>query len=424
MTAENNRLDFPFMNEPVYILGGGRTDFKRNLKKEGKTIRDLITESGRKAIDDAKIDPTEIEAAAVGNFNAGQFTRQLHLGAFIPEIDPKLHGIPTMHTEAACASGSLSVLLGAQWIMGGFHDAVLVVGAEQQKTMSSLHGSDVLGAAADYHIEKPEYGDFMFPKLFGRIAQIYIEKYGASEKELSWVAFKNYAHARLNPLAQMRDADLTYDCASQVSDKNPSVAPPLKVSDCSQITDGAASLVLVSAKYLDRMGIDKSKLPRLLGFGSTTDYLALAKKDAPTFSTARKAATKAFGMANLKPRDMHGAEVHDCFSITEIVAYEILGLAEPGKGAELAMSGATALPQVRGEHIKGSVAWEIPVNAGGGLIGDGHPVGATGVRQVFEAYQQLTEQAGARQIAGAKKYLTFNMGGSLTTSVAMIWGRE
>ena len=225
--------------EPVYILGGGRTDFKRNLKKEGKTIRDLITEAGKKALDDAKIDPAEIQAGAVGNFNAGQFTKQLHLGAFIPEIDPKLHGIPTMHTEAACASGALSVLLGAQWIMGGFHDAVLVVGAEQQKTMSSLDGSDVLGAAADYHIEKPEYGDFMFPKLFGRIAQIYIDKYGASEKDLAWVAYKNYAHARLNPLAQMREADLTYDCASQVSDKNPSVAPPLKVSDCSQITDGS-----------------------------------------------------------------------------------------------------------------------------------------------------------------------------------------
>ncbi|PYM04549.1 MAG: thiolase domain-containing protein, partial [Verrucomicrobia bacterium] len=161
-----------------------------------------------------------------------------------------------MHTEAACASGALSVLLGAHWIMGGFHDAVLVVGAEQQKTMSSLDGSDVLGAAADYHIEKPEYGDFMFPKLFGRIAQIYIDKYGASEKDLAWVAYKNYAHARLNPLAQMREADLTYDCASQVSDKNPSVAPPLKVSDCSQITDGAASLVLVSGKYLDRIGRD------------------------------------------------------------------------------------------------------------------------------------------------------------------------
>ena len=424
MTARDDSLEYRPMNEPVYILGAGRTDFKRNMKKEGKALRDLIKEGGRKALDDAKIDPAEIQAAAVGNFNGGQFTKQLHLGAFIPEIDPKLHGIPTMHTEAACASGALSVLLGATWIMGGFHDAVLVVGAEQQKTMSSLDGSDVLGAAADYHVEKPEYGDFMFPKLFGRIAQIYIDKYGASPDDLAAVAFKNYAHAALNPLAQMREANLTYDCASQVSEKNPSVAPPLRVSDCSQITDGAAGLVLVSGKYLDRIGRDKSKLPRLLGFGHTTDYLALEKKDAPTFSTARKAAAKAFGMASLKPRDMHGAEVHDCFSITEIVAYEILGLAEPGKGAELAKSGATALPQVRGEHVSGKIDFEIPVNTGGGLIGDGHPVGATGVRQVVEAHQHLTNQAGARQINGAKRFLTFNMGGSLTTSVAMIWGTE
>jgi acetyl-CoA acetyltransferase len=411
------------MNE-VFILGGGRTDFKRNLKKEGKTIRHVIAEAGKKAIEDAKIDPGEIQAAAVGNFNAGQFTKQLHLGAFIPEVDPKLHGIPTMHTEAACASGALSVLLGAQWIAGGFHDAVLVVGAEQQKTMSSVDGSDVLGAAADYHVEKPEYGDFMFPKLFGKIAEIYIQKYGASPDDLAAVAYKNYAHARLNPMAQMREANLTYSDASQVSEKNPSVAPPLRVSDCSQITDGAAALVLVSGKFLEQHGLDKSKYPRLLGFGHTTDYLALEKKDAPTFSTARKAAEKAFKMANLKPRDMSGAEVHDCFSITEIVAYEILGLAEPGKGAELAKSGATALPQVRGEHVSGKIDFELPVNAGGGLIGDGHPVGATGVRQVYEAYQQLTNQAGARQVPNAKRYLTFNMGGSLTTSVAMIWGVE
>src|SRR5205809_489862 len=318
------------MSESVYILGGGRTDFKRNLKKEGKTIRHIIIEAGKKAIDDAKIDPGEIQAGAVGNFNAGQFTKQLQLGAFIPEIDPKLRGIPTMHTEAACASGALSVLLGAQWIMGGFHDVVLVVGAEQQKTMSSLDGSDV---------------------------------------------------------------------------------------------DGAASVVLVSGKYLEKIGRDNNKTARLLGYGHTTDYLPLDKKDAPTFSTARKAAEKAFGMANLKPRDMQGAEVHDCFSITEIVAYEILGLAEPGKGVELVKSGATTLPQVRNQK-SGKLPFEIPVNSGGGLIADGHPVGATGVRQVFEAYQQLTGQAGARQIENARKFLTFNMGGSLTTSVAMIWGRE
>ena len=144
----------------------------------------------------------------------------------------------------------------------------------------------------------------------------------------------------------------------------------------------------------------------------------------PLFRSRKIAAQNAFKMANAKPRDMQGAEVHDCFSITEIVAYEILGFAEPGKGAELAMTGATALPQVRGEHLRGKIDIEIPVNTGGGLIGDGHPVGATGVRQVFDAYQQLTMQAGARQIENVKRFLTFNMGGSLTTSVAMIWGRE
>ena len=162
---------------------------------------------------------------------------------------------------------------------------------------------------------------------------------------------------------------------------------------------------------------------RSLGFGHTTDYLPLDKKDAPTFSTARKAAEKAFSMANLKPRNIQGAEVHDCFSITEIVAYEILGLAESGKGVDLVKSGATTLPQVRNQK-SGKLPFEIPVNTGGGLIADGHPVGATGVRQVFDAYQQLSAQAGARQIEDVKRFLTFNMGGSLTTSVAMIWGRE
>ena len=216
------------MNEPVYILGGGRTDFKRNLKKEGKTIRDLITESGRKAIDDAKIDPAEIEAAAVGNFNAGQFTKQLHLGAFIPRDRPEActafrrcirrpPALPARSRSCSARNGS--------WV--DFTTRSSSSARNSRRRCRRWMARDVLGAAADYHIEKPEYGDFMFPKLFGRIAQIYIEKYGASPDDLASVAYKNYAHARLNPMAQMRDANLTYSDASQVSDKNPSVAPPL-----------------------------------------------------------------------------------------------------------------------------------------------------------------------------------------------------
>jgi acetyl-CoA C-acetyltransferase len=185
--------------EPVYILGGGRTDFKRNLKKEGKSLRHLIVEAGQAALKDAKIDPKEIQAAAVGNFNGGQFTKQLHLGAFVPEIDPALHGIPTMHTEAACASGSLSVLLGAQWVMGGFHDAVLVVGAEQQKTMSSRDGSDVLGAAADFDIERPEYGDFMFRSSSGASRKSTSRNMARPSRSSPWVAYKKLRPRALEP---------------------------------------------------------------------------------------------------------------------------------------------------------------------------------------------------------------------------------
>jgi acetyl-CoA C-acetyltransferase len=396
------------MAEPVYILGAGRTDFGRNLRKEGRALGDVIVEAGRAAVLDAGIAPGEIGAGVAGNFAAGLFTRQLHLGAFLTEIDEAMRGLPTMHVEAACASGGVAVLAAAHQIMAGLHDVVLVVGAEQQKTMPPAEGADVLGAAAQYAEERAEYGEFLFPKLFARIAQVYAERYGLSEAQLAKVALKNRRHALLNPLAQMREKPLDPKVASSAGEANPMIAPPLKASDCSQITDGAAALVLVSERFFRRL--QKRRGARLLGFGQTTDHLPLARKDAPTFSIAAGAAARAYAMAGMAPQDLHGVELHDCFSISEIVQYEVLGLAAPGKGAELLESGATALPGGR-----------CPVNAGGGLLGDGHPVGATGVRQVVEAFQQLTGQAGARQIDGARRFLTCNIGGTMTTTVVMIW---
>jgi acetyl-CoA C-acetyltransferase len=410
------------MTEPVYILGGGRTDFRRNLRKEGRAIGDLIIEAGRAAIADAGIAPSDIGAGVVGNFAAGLFTRQLHLGAFLTEIDEGLRGLPTMHVEAACASGGVAVLAGAQQIMGGLHDVVLVVGAEQQKTMPPAEGADVLGAAADCSTERAQYGDFMFPKLFASIAQVYAERHGLSEAQLAIVAVKNRAHARLNPHAQMRDAALAFEQAHTSGESNPYIAPPLKLSDCSQITDGAAALVLCSERFLKK--VRPRRAARLVGYGHTTDYLSLERKEIPDFPIAARAAAQAYAMAGVGPGDIHGAEVHDCFSISEIVQYELLGFAAPGKGAELLESGATALPSVRDflqiQNSKFKIQ-NLPVNAGGGLLGDGHPVGATGVRQVVEAHQHLTGAAGARQIAGAKRFLTCNIGGSLTTTVVMIW---
>jgi acetyl-CoA C-acetyltransferase len=396
------------MKEPVFVIGVGRTDFQRNLRKEGKTIRDLIVEAGASAIADAGVEARDIETAVVGNFAGGLYTGQLHLGALVPEIDSTLRGIPTLHVEAACASGGVAVLTAAQQIMGGLHDVALVIGAEQQKTMSASDGANVLAAAADLHTERSQYGEFMFPKLFARMAKAYAERYGLDEAQLAKVAVKNRAQARLNPLAQMRDTGLTYEQASTAGDDNRYIAPPLKLSDCSPITDGSAAVVLCSRRFFEKL---RSRAAiRLLGYGHTTDYLPLEKKAVPDFPMAAKAATDAYAMAGVGPNDLHGAEVHDCFSISEILQYELLGFAPPGKGVALMESGAISYPEGR-----------CPVNAGGGLLGDGHPVGATGVRQVVEAYQQLTGQAGVRHIWGARRFLTCNIGGSVTTTVVMIW---
>jgi acetyl-CoA C-acetyltransferase len=411
------------MPTPVYLVGAARTDFKRNLSKEGKGLREVLVEAGRDAIAGAGIDPSDVGSGVVGNFAGGLFTRQLHLGAFLTEVDPRLRGIPTMHVEAACASGGAALLAGAQQVMAGLHDVVLVVGAEQQKTMSPADGADVLGAAGDYHAERAAYGQFMFPKLFARVASLYGTRYGLTEGQLARVAFKNRLHARLNPCAQTRDAALTLEAACTESSSNPRVAPPLKVSDCSQITDGAAAVVLCSERFARSLGQGRRPV-RLLGFGHTTDYLPLDRKDVPECSVARRAVERAYAIAGLGPADIDAADVHDCFSISEIIAYELLGLAERGGGPALVESGATVLPQARGDFGGPRPSRSIPVNPGGGLMGDGHPVGATGVRQAAEAYAHLTDSAGARQVPGARRYLTFNMGGTFTTSVVMVWGRN
>lgn len=402
------------MPEAVYVIGAGRTDFARNLRKEEKGLRDVVIEAGRLAIDSAEIEPSDVQSGVVGNFAAGRFTKQLHLGSFITDIDESIRGIPTYHTEAACASGAVAFVAGAQQIMGGLADCVIVIGAEQQKTMPPAEVGDVLAGAGDYWHERPMYGDFTFPSLFGRIAELYRDAHGLTDTEISSIAYKNRLHAMLNPMAQMRSKSLSRQMACACGDDNPMISAPLiKASDCSQITDGAAAVVLASEPFISRIN---RKVPRLLGLGHTTDCLPLDQKDAPTFSVARGACRRAFEQAGLGPIDMHGADVHDCFSISEIVAYELLGLCGPGEGKTIAERGDTMLKQ------SGGTGKYFPVNPGGGLMGDGHPVGATGVRQLHEMFTQLNGDAGERQIDGASRYLTFNMGGSFTTSVCAIWG--
>ena len=404
------------MPNAVHVLGAARTDFARNLRKEDKALRDVIVEAGRLALDSAGVQPADVQSGVVGNFAAGRFTKQLHLGSFLTEVDESMRGLPTFHAEAACASGAVAFVAGAQQVMGGLADVVLVVGAEQQKTMPPAEVGDVLAGAGDYGHERPTYGDYTFPSIFGKIAELYQQAHGLTDAEISAIAFKNRAHAKLNPLAQMRTKSLERAAACAVSDDNPMIAKPLiKASDCSQITDGAAAVVLCSESFLKRTG---KKAPKLLGLGHKTDHLPLDRKDAPTFSVAKSACRQAFDQANLSPTDLHGADVHDCFSISEIVAYELIGLCDPGGGKLLAERGDTMLPRIGGTGGGGKM---FPVNPGGGLMGDGHPVGATGVRQLCEMFEQLQGTAGDRQIDGASRYLTFNMGGSFTTSVCALW---
>ena len=188
-------------------------------------------------------------------------------------------------------------------------------------------------------------------------------------------------------------------------------------------------MILCSERFLQENGRAKTGAVRLDGWGHSTDHLALDEKDVPNFPQARRAVAGAFRMAGITDptTQLHGIEVHDCFSISEVVAYEVIGLAEPGHGGALLHSGATMLPSVRKKLLAPEAPappFSVPVNAGGGLMADGHPVGATGVRQVLDAYEQLTGQSGPRQIEGARRFLTYNVGGSLTTTVAMVWGAE
>jgi acetyl-CoA C-acetyltransferase len=363
-----------------------------------------------------------VSAAFVGSFAAGLFTRQLHLGALVAEAHPAWRGLPTAHVEAACASGASAVFAGidrllAESVMGGASSGrrgcVLVVGAEQQKTMPPREVGDVMGAAGDFAAERAAYGEFPIPKAFGRIARAYVETAtdpAAAADALAEVAVKNRAHAQHNPQSQMRGKPLDAGLARTVCEANPLVAEPLRVSDCSPITDGAAAVVLATDDFASARRLTGGV--RVLGVGRSTDRLALEGKEVPRFPVAARAVRDALAMAEAAPGDLGGVEVHDCFSVTELVACELLGLAGPGEGWRLVRDGATRL------------GGKVPVNAGGGLIGDGHPVGATGVRQLHECRLQLLGRAGARQIRGVRLMAAWNMGGTFATSCCTVLGND
>jgi acetyl-CoA C-acetyltransferase len=404
----------------VYVLGGYQTDFGRNWTKERKHFVAMMREGVLGAMQDAHMEPTDIEVAHVGNFAAELYAKQGHLGAFFLEADPAFSGLPTARHEAACASGSIALLAAAAEIQAGWYDCSAVVGIEQMKTVNAAVGGDFLGTAAWYELES-EGIEFPFPKLFGKLGDEYDKRYGLKDEHLAEISAINYANAKLNPNAQTRTWYMNRDHALCRTDDNAEVGGRIRISDCSQVTDGCAVAFLASAefakKWAARRGISLDQVPRIKGWGHHTARLRFEDKVRESEGAeyvlphVRSTVTDAFKRAGIA--DVNGVdaiETHDCFTTSEYMAIDHFGITKPGESWKAVEEGAIALG---GKH---------PINPSGGLIGCGHPVGATGVRQVLDAWKQVTGNAGDYQVAGAKNVATLNIGGSGTTSVTFVVG--
>jgi acetyl-CoA C-acetyltransferase len=408
------------MAAPVYILGGYQTDFARNWMKEGKGVVALMKEAVAEGFAATRIDPKEVEVAHVGNFAAELYCKQGHLGAFLAEIDPAMSGIPTARHEAACASGSVAMMMASAEIEAGRYNLALVLGVEQMKTVDPTTGGDFLGTAAWYEQEAKGV-EFPFPKLFGRLGDEYEKRFGLKDEHLARIAEINFSNARRNPQAQTR-AWFTNETQNLTTGKyaNP-VAGRLKVRDCSQVTDGATSLFLTSESfahaYAARRGLRLEQLPRILGWGHHTapmkfdTKIAESKNNPYVLPHTRQAILDAFRRAEIPDVwSLQGIETHDCFTTSEYMAIDHFGITKPGESWKAVEEGVIEF------------GGKLPINASGGLIGCGHPVGATGTRQALDAFKQVAGRAGDYQIDGAKKIATLNIGGSGTTSVAMVIG--
>jgi len=404
----------------VYVLGGYQTDFARNWTKENKHFSALMREGVRGALERCDIAPEEVESAHVGNFAAELYCMQGHLGAFFTEVDPKFSGVPTSRHEAACASGSIAILAASAEIEAGRYDLQAVVGIEQMKTVSAAQGGSYLGTAAWYDLEAKGV-EFPFPKLFGRLGDEYDRRYGLKDEHLAEISRINYENAKLNANAQTRTWYMNKQHALCRTEDNPAVGGRIRISDCSQVTDGAVCVFLASRAYAEKWakgrGVELAKIPRVKGWGHNTARLRFDDKIAesrdqqyvlPHVRSTITSAWKRAGIADVNGVD--GIETHDCFTTSEYMAIDHFGITAPGESWKAVEAGWL---EIDGKH---------PINPSGGLIGAGHPVGATGVRQLLDAALQVTGQAGDYQVEGARNFQTLNIGGSGTTSVSFVVG--
>lgn len=406
------------MTSPVYILGGHQTDFARAWSREGLDISDMTRVATLGALADSRLDPGQVQSIHVGNAFAELQRQQAHLGAMVAQVVPELWGVPAMRHEGACASSSLGILSAMAEIEAGRYDCVLVLGVEEFKNLPGDLASKNQNAAAWQGREDIDC-TFMWPAAFGLLAQEYERRYGLDRRHLNRIAELNYGHAKRNPLAQTRKWNFDPLAFTDDDEANPLIEPGTRRQDCGQITDGACAVVLASARFAkahaERTGQDFARMARISGWGHRNAGLRLLDKfersrgQTYVFPHLRQAIEDAWQRAGVPDiSGIDGVETHDCFTTTEYVAIDHLGLSAPGQSWQAVESGVI------------EPGGACPINMSGGLIGCGHPVGATGSRMLLDAARQVTGQAGPMQIEGARRLQTLNIGGSCATVVSFV----
>lgn len=379
----------------VAVVGIGITKFGYLWEK---SWRDLAVEASLDAIKSSGVD--RVDSIYVANFSGGTFVEQEHMAAIVADYLGLLH-VPSTRVEDACASGGAAVRLAYMEVASGMSDVVLVTGVEKMTDVVTSQGVYSLSMAADREYEG--YEGVTFPALFALAAKSYMHEFGATREQLAKVAVKNHKNASKNPKAQFHNIITVDDVLSA-----PMIADPLGLYDCSPMTDGAASVILMPLEKALKLS-NAPKPIKISGIAQATDTIALAQRDSfTTFQATVKASKKAYEMAGKTPEDIDVVEVHDCFTIAEICAIEDLGFFKKGEGAKATEDGLT--------EIDG----KIPVNPSGGLKGKGHPVGATGVAQIVNITEQLRGEANELQVKGAKVGLAHNLGGSGATVTVTI----
>ena len=412
----------------VHVLGGSQTDFERNWKKEGKNLVALLKEVVHDGFKDINFTFDELKRlnkenrveAFVGNFIAEDYIDQGHLGSFLTEVDEAFYGVPSARYEAACASSSVALDAAITKINAGEIDVAIVVGFEIMKYVDSKVGGDILGRAAYY--EKEGKGiELPFPKLFGRLADSIIDKYPDLDEKrfmdaLAMISVINYENAKRNPNAQTRKWFMSFEQASnRGNDTNQFVGGRLAVSDCSQVTDGACCVILCSDKYIKEKKIENNVIVK--GYGHRNAPLLFDKKIQDNKNSeyvlpwTRQAVLDAYRRSGLTVDDIDVFETHDCFTSSEYAAISAFGITKPGKEYEAIEKGIIAFGGSK------------PINPSGGLIGCGHPVGASGARMFLDCYKQVAKKAGKYQVKGVKNAMMLNIGGSATTNYVYIIGR-